>query len=200
MDPHAVLGVSADADEEEVAHAYRELAKRLHPDRRPGDDQAARRMAEVNAAYTLLRDSHAETLERRSSAPRPAERRRAPGSWLPPQLRQALGPELLALLEPDEEVLVVTDAATWDSLRVRLAVSDRRLLWLRADAPTDRTRYLRWRAIDSVEGRLRRPRRKVGELVVQPRAGRRIAFSELEPSALQLVLLGVRKHIPAVTG
>jgi hypothetical protein len=114
-------------------------------------------------------------------------------------VRQALGPELLALLEPDEEVLVVTDAATWDSLRVRLAVSDRRLLWLRVDAPTNRTRYLRWRSIEAVEGRLRRPRRRVGELLVQPRAGRRIAFSELEPGALQLVLLGVRKHIPAVT-
>src|SRR3954452_17380757 len=106
MDPHAVLGVSADADEEEVARAYRELAKRLHPDRRPGDEAAARRMAEVNAAYTLLRDSHAEMLERRASAPRPAARRRTPGSWLAPQLRQALGPELLAVLDPDEEVLV----------------------------------------------------------------------------------------------
>src|SRR3954452_7397216 len=124
MDPHAVLGVSADADEEEVARAYRELAKRLHPAGRPGDEAAARRMAEVNAAYTLLRDSHAETLERRAASPRPEQRRRVPGSWLPAQLRQALGPELLALLEPDEEVLVVTDAATWDSLRVRLAVSD----------------------------------------------------------------------------
>ena len=38
--------------------------------------------------------------------------------------------------------MVATDAATWDALRVRLAVSDRRLLWLRADAPTDRVRSL----------------------------------------------------------
>src|SRR3954452_22416898 len=153
MDPHAVLGVSADADEEEVARAYRELAKRLHPDRRPGDDDAARRMAEVNAAYTLLRDSHSDVLERRSAIPRPAERRRSPGSWLQPDVRRALGPELLGALEADEEVLVVTDAATWDALRVRLAVSDRRLLWLRADAPTERIRYLRWRSIASADGR-----------------------------------------------
>jgi hypothetical protein len=198
MDPHAVLGVPPHADEEEVARAYRELAKRLHPDRHPGDEAAAsHRMAEVNAAYALLRDSYEDARERRATEPRPEARRRAPGSWLTPQVRRALGSELLRALEADEEVLVVTDAATWDSPRVRLAVSDRRLLWLRDDAPTDRVRYLRWRAIDTVEGRLRRPRRRVGELLVQPRAGRRLAFSELEPSALQLVLLSVRRHIPA---
>ncbi len=200
MDPHAVLGVPAGAGEEEIAHAYRELAKRFHPDHRPEDPEADRRMAEINAAYAMLRDSHADVLERRSTEPRPQARRRTPGSWLTPAVRDALGSELLHALEPDEEVLVVTDAATWDSLRVRLAVSDRRLLWLRADAPTDRVRHLRWRAIESVEGRLRRPRRRVGELLVQPRAGRRLAFSELEPPALQLVLLTMRRHIPAVAG
>ena len=198
MDPHSVLGVPAGAGEEEVAHAYRELAKRFHPDHRPDDPEAARRMAEINRAYELLRDAQEDAVERRSTTPRPAGRRRSPGSWLPPQVRRALGAELLLALEPDEEVLVVTDAATWDSPRVRLAVSDRRLLWLRADAPTDRVRTLRWRAIQSVEGRLRRPRRKVGELLVQPRAGRRLSFSELDPPTLQLLLLSVRKHIPAV--
>lgn len=192
-----MLGVSPEAGEDEVAAAYRELAKRFHPDRRPGDEEAARRMAEVNAAYTLLRDAPSGVVERRASAPRPERRRRSPGSRLPPQVRHALGAELLAVLDPDEEVVVVTDAATWDSPRVRLAVSDRRILWLRSDAPTDRVRYLRWRSIDAVEGRLRRPRRRVGELVVKPRSGRKLSFSELEPGALQLVLLGCRKHIPA---
>jgi hypothetical protein len=200
MDPHAVLGVPPHADEEEVAAAYRDLAKRFHPDHRPGDPEAERRMAEINAAYELIRESRHEVEERHTSVPRPHGRRRSPGHWLAPQVRTALGDELLRALEPDEEVLVVTDAATWDSLRVRLAVSDRRLLWLRADAPTDRVRYLRWRSIESAEGRLKRPRRKVGELLVQPRTGRRLAFSELEPPALQLVLLSLRKHIPAVAG
>ena len=197
MDPHVVLGVPPHADEEEVARAYRELAKQLHPDRHPGDAAASKRMADVNAAYALLRDSHQDVLERQATAPRPVKRRREPGSWLPPHVRSALGGELLAALEADEEVLVVTDAATWDSPRVRLAVSDRRLLWLRVDAPTDRVRYLRWRAIDAVEGRLLRPRRKVGELRVAPRQGRRLAFSELEPGALQLVLVTMRRHVPA---
>jgi curved DNA-binding protein CbpA len=197
MDPHDALGVHPDADPEEIARAYRELAKRFHPDRRPGDTGAARRMSEINAAYELLRNVTADQLERRSSRPRPRARRSAPGSWLHPEVRAALGGELLRALEPDEEVVVVTDAATWDSPRVRLAVSDQRLLWLRDDAPTDRVRYLRWRAIERVEGRLRRPRRKVGELVVHPRSGRRLSFSEIEPPALRLVLTVVRRHVPA---
>jgi hypothetical protein len=197
MDPHDALGVRPDADPEEIARAYRELAKRFHPDRRPGDVEAARRMSDINRAYELLRDAGADQRTRRSSGPRPRARRSSPGSWLNPDIRAALGIELLGILEPDEEVFVVTDAATWDSPRVRLAVSDRRLLWLRADAPTDRVRYLRWRSIERAEGRLRRPRRKVGELLVHPRNGRRVAFSELEPAALRLVLLVVRRHVRA---
>lgn len=192
-----MLGVSADADEEAINAAYRKLAKRFHPDRRPHDVTAAARMAAINTAYALLRDSQAEMHARASVRDRPVARARTPGSWLPPEMLRALGAELLASLEPDEEVVVVTDAATWDSFRVRLALSDRRLLWLRDDAPTDRVRYLRWAAIRSVEGRLRRPRRRVGELRVEPVTGRRVCFSELDPAALRLVLLGARKHVPA---
>jgi hypothetical protein len=197
MDPHETLGVPADADPDQIAHAYRELAKRLHPDHRPGDAAAARQMAEINAAYQMLRRAGEEYLERRSSRPRPRARRATPGSWLLPEVRDALGHELLGALEPDEEVVVVTDAATWDSPRVRLAVSDRRLLWLRADAPTDRVRFLRWRAVAGVDGRLQRPRRKVGELLVQPRHGRRVVFAEIDPPALRLLLLVIRRHVPA---
>jgi hypothetical protein len=196
MDPHSVLGLGPHASEQEVARAYRELAKRLHPDRNP-DAGAAKRMAEVNAAYAMLRDSLADQRSRRSSAPRPKARAAAPGGWLAPHVRRALGTELLGALEPDEEVLVVTDASTWDSPRVRLALSDRRLLWLRDDSPTDRVRSLRLRAIERVDGRLLRPRRRVGELVVQPRSGRRIAFAELEPPTLRLLLTSLRSRVPA---
>jgi DnaJ domain len=197
MDPHVVLGVTADADEEAISAAYRKLAKRYHPDHRPDDDGASVKMAEINMAYALLRDSLAEMHARHSAKDRPVERIRTPGAWLPSDVRRALGSELLGALEPDEEVVVVTDAATWDSFSVRLAVSDRRLLWLRDDAPTDRVRYLRWSGVKSIEGRLRRPLRRVGELRVEPRNGRRLSFSELDPAALRLVLLGVRRHLPA---
>lgn len=190
QDPHAVLGLSTDADEEAINAAYRKLAKRFHPDHRPDDETAALKMAEINAAYALLRDSQLEMLRRRL-------RREPAGPRITAEIRRALGPELASALEPGEEVTVVTDAATWDSFRVRLALSDRRLLWLRDDAPTDRIRYLRWRDVTSVDGRLKRPRRRVGELRVIPRAGRRLSFSELDPAALRLVLLGARRYVPA---
>ncbi|MEA2167738.1 MAG: hypothetical protein QOF76_1038, partial [Solirubrobacteraceae bacterium] len=181
MDPRQVLGVSADANDEAIAVAYRKLAKRYHPDTAPGDEGAALRMAEINVAYSILRDTQ---LEMHKPNAKPAPRRPAtPGAWLEPTVRRALGGELLAVLDPDEPILVVTDAATWESPRVRLAVSDRRLLWLNADAPTDRVRYLHFKAIATLDGRLKRPRRKVGELRVTPRHGRRLSFSELDPEA-----------------
>lgn len=48
---YKVLGVSPGADDDEVKKAYRRLAKKYHPDANPGDETAAKRMAEVNAAY-----------------------------------------------------------------------------------------------------------------------------------------------------
>jgi len=46
-----VLGVARGADEATVKRAYRELAARHHPDRNPGDPEAAARFDEVNRAY-----------------------------------------------------------------------------------------------------------------------------------------------------
>lgn len=203
MDPHAVLGVSPAAEPDEVAHAYRDLAKRFHPDRRPDDEQAAARMADINAAYAMLRAQEEAFAAAEEAAPPAADGRRRfklGAAVTDPRVRRALGPELLAALGPDEPVLVVCDAAAWDSPRVRLAVSDQRLLWLRADAPTDRVRSLRWPAIASADGRLRGLRQRTGELRVQPRHGRRVSFSELEPAALRLVLTRLRRHVPTTAG
>lgn len=53
-DPYKVLGVDRGADPEVVAAAYRALARRHHPDVSRSPD-AERRMAEANAAWTILR-------------------------------------------------------------------------------------------------------------------------------------------------
>ena len=55
-DPYKVLGVSPDASDEDIKRAYRRLAKKYHPDLNPGDQEAARKMQEVNAAYEQIKD------------------------------------------------------------------------------------------------------------------------------------------------
>jgi molecular chaperone DnaJ len=58
-DPYQVLGVSPDASDEEIKKAYRDLTKKYHPDLNPGDQQAADKMHEVNAAYDAIKNGTA---------------------------------------------------------------------------------------------------------------------------------------------
>ena len=55
-DPYKVLGVSPDASDEEIKRAYRRLAKQYHPDRNPGDENAAKMMQKINAAYEQIKN------------------------------------------------------------------------------------------------------------------------------------------------
>ena len=55
-DPYKVLGVSPDASDEEIKRAYRALAKKYHPDRNPGDEEAAKKMQQINAAYEQIKN------------------------------------------------------------------------------------------------------------------------------------------------
>ena len=55
-DPYKVLGLSPDASDEDVKRAYRRLAKKYHPDLNPGDQEAARKMQEVNTAYEQIKN------------------------------------------------------------------------------------------------------------------------------------------------
>lgn len=55
-DPYKILGVAPGASEEEVTKAYRKLAKKYHPDLNPGDETAAKKMSEINAAYDRIKN------------------------------------------------------------------------------------------------------------------------------------------------
>lgn len=55
-DYYDVLGVSRGATPEEIRHAYRRLVMEYHPDRNPGDPQAAEKLKLVTEAYRVLSD------------------------------------------------------------------------------------------------------------------------------------------------
>ena len=57
QDPYKVLGVSSNASDEEIKKAYRELAKKYHPDNyvdNPLSDLAQEKMKEINEAYDTI--------------------------------------------------------------------------------------------------------------------------------------------------
>ena len=56
QDPYKVLGVAPDASDEEIKKAYRDLAKKYHPDMNPGDAHAAEKMNEINDAYDRIKN------------------------------------------------------------------------------------------------------------------------------------------------
>jgi len=193
VDPYAILGVSAMAGEKEVSTAYREQAKRWHPDR-GGGEEAARRMAEINAAYDLLRASFSHQAS--APPPRPQRRRAARGAWLSEAVRRALGPELLEALSDREAVRLVTPTSTWASPRAVLAVTEKRLLWLLDDAPVARVRSLAFRDVAAVGLRVHRPRRRAATLNLRTTGGRRHSFADLRPHTAA----AIERHVRAAVG
>jgi hypothetical protein len=192
VDPHAVLGLAPGASPEAVQRAYRDLAKRFHPDRAGAAD--GEMMISINAAYDLLRDTLAEAHEEPVNGRRPrgasdpgfdaAPPRRIAGDWLPPAVRRVLARELLAALEDGEAIDEVVLTSTTDSHDVQLAVTDRRLLWLRDDAIMGRVRYIRHRDVSRVKERAGGRFRRRGHLEVLGHNRRTLRFYELRPEVL----------------
>jgi DnaJ-related protein SCJ1 len=56
-DYYKILGVDKNADEKEIRNAYRQLSKKYHPDKNPGDESAQHKFMEISNAYDILMDS-----------------------------------------------------------------------------------------------------------------------------------------------
>ena len=55
-DPYETLGVSRTASADEIRQAFRNIAKKNHPDLNPGNREAEERFKAANAANDLLSD------------------------------------------------------------------------------------------------------------------------------------------------
>ncbi len=58
--PFEVLGINENATLDEIKSAYRKLAKKFHPDICGGDENAHKRMLEINAAYDYIMSHYIE--------------------------------------------------------------------------------------------------------------------------------------------
>ena len=56
-DYYEVLGIDKNADDATIKKAYRNMAKKYHPDMNPGDAVAEEKFKEVNEAYGVLSDA-----------------------------------------------------------------------------------------------------------------------------------------------
>ena len=57
FNPYSIIGVPSDASEETIVKAYRKLARRWHPDRNHGSEEAQGVFATIAQAYDILTDS-----------------------------------------------------------------------------------------------------------------------------------------------
>ena len=55
--PYIVLGLSPKATDSEIRSAFRQLAKKYHPDRNPDDKKAEEKFKEISSAFDILGDS-----------------------------------------------------------------------------------------------------------------------------------------------
>ncbi|GAA5913290.1 hypothetical protein JCM6882_000055 [Rhodosporidiobolus microsporus] len=59
---YQMFGILANADDAAIKKAYRKAAIKWHPDKNPGNEEAAAKFQEISEAYTILSDSNARAV------------------------------------------------------------------------------------------------------------------------------------------
>ncbi|MDR3311029.1 MAG: DnaJ domain-containing protein [Oscillospiraceae bacterium] len=116
-DPYSVLGLSSGASDEEVKKAYRELARKYHPDNyhdNPLADLAQEKMKEINEAYDSITKGGAGTSG--GSAYARQSQSQAQGSGEYAAVRSAIVSGNLSYAEQILERLADPDSAEWNFL------------------------------------------------------------------------------------
>ena len=98
-DPYAILGVTVEASDDDLDHAFRALVRQLHPDTRTPSDSDAdadQRLQQILTAYANLRDpirraAYDRTRTRPATSSLPphiqATRRTSTPPWTEPAIR-----------------------------------------------------------------------------------------------------------------
>ena len=55
-DYYNILGINRQSSQDEIKKAYRELSKKYHPDKNPGNKEAEDKFKDINEAYSILGD------------------------------------------------------------------------------------------------------------------------------------------------
>jgi len=56
QDYYELLKISRDADTSQIKKAFRKASLEYHPDRNPGDEEAAEKFTKINRAHEVLTD------------------------------------------------------------------------------------------------------------------------------------------------